>query len=181
MFLKIKFEQPCSYYGAHLYTFASDLKHPTSAVIIVKWQKRFPGNLNFISFSITTKQIFESSQICINKIVVSDIPSWKLQNPVIDCTMFLYCRNNDNRSFIRSNFLYTIYNDFTLIYTNGSKSLLGTSSALFIPNIDKKKSISFRKNSSVIFAELNGILSALRWVSLNRHRKIVILILFYRL
>ena len=58
---------------------------------------------------------------------------------------------------------------------NEFKSLLCTSSALFIPKIDKKKSMSLNKNSSVFSAELCEVLSALRWISLNRHRKNVII------
>ena len=92
--------------------------------------------------------------------------------------MSLYRRKNNNPSLIRSNFLYTIntfYTDFTLICADGFKSLLGTSSALFIPKTDTKKSIFLHKNSSVFSVELYGVLSALRWISLNRHCKNVII------
>ena len=66
------------------------------------------------------------------------------------------------------------YYDFTLIYTDGSKSFLGLSSALFIPKTDLKKSISIHKNS-IFSAKLYRVLSALRWISLNKHRKNVII------
>ena len=76
-----------------------------------------------------TKYFFENFQIQINKIFVLDITPWNLQKLVIDYSMFLYCRKNYNPSVIRSNFLYTIsrfHNDFTSIYTDESKSLLGS-------------------------------------------------------
>ena len=72
--VKIKFEQLCLYYRAHLCTFTSDLNHRTSAVIKDSWKERFPDNPNFTSFNVMTKHFFESSQIQINKIVISDIP-----------------------------------------------------------------------------------------------------------
>ena len=54
------------------------------------------------------------------------------------------------------------YNDFTLIYTSESQSLLGTSLTLFIPKTDLKKSISLHKNSSVFSTELYEGLLALK-------------------
>ena len=84
MHVKKKFEKLCIYYRARLRTLATDSNNPSSAVIKDNWQERFPYNPNFTFFKIMTKHFFETSQIQINKIVVSDIPSSKLQNPIID-------------------------------------------------------------------------------------------------
>ena len=65
-------------------------------------------------------------------------------------------------------------NDFTLIYTDGSKGLLGTSSALFIPKTDTKKSIFLHKNFSVFSPEWYGVLSALRWIAKDIAKNVII-------
>ena len=100
----------------------------------------------------------------LNIIVLPDIPIWLIDKPVIDLNVFFLCRKNDNTNLIRSLFSYVIntnYTDFTLSFTDGSKSQHGTSSAFFVPQTNKKKSIANNNLGSAFSAKLYAILSAL--------------------
>ena len=61
------------------------------------------------------------------------------------------------------------------MYTDGSRGQLGTSSALFVPTSNTKKSIAINNSSSIFPAELYRILSALQWIAINRQQKSLII------
>ena len=64
----------------------------------------------------------------------------------------------------------TDYYNCTLLFTDGSKSHLGTSSALFVPETGTKKSDAINNSSSIFTAELYAILTTMRWIAINRHQ-----------
>ena len=166
--LKLKFEQLCLNFRAYLGTFAN---HPSSSVVQNSWQERFPDNPGFCSFNMRTKGFFDKPNMNLNAIVLPDIPIWLIDKPVIDLNIFFLCRKNDNTNLIRSCFSYVIntdYADFTLLFTDGSKSQHGTSSGFFAPQTNTKRSIAINSLGSAFSAELYAILSALHWIAINR-------------
>ena len=172
--LKLKFEQLSLNFRAYLRTFAN---HPSSSVVQDSWQERFPDNPGFCSFNMRTKGFFDKPNMNLNTIVLPDIPIWLIDKPVIDLNIFFLCRKNDNTNLIRSCFSYVIktdYADFTLLFTDGSKSQHGTSSAFFVPQTNTKKSIAINSLGSAFSAELYAILSALHWIAINRPWKSLI-------
>ena len=174
--LKIKFQQLCLYYRAHLSTFTD---HPTAAITIDSWQERWPDDhTNFCSFNMQTRTFFENTNITAHKHFVSDVPPWFINKPIVNYDFLLHCGKNDNPSIINASFLeiiYTNYCNVTLLYTDGSKGQLGTSSALFVPTSNTKKSIAINSSSSIFTAELYGILTALQWIAINRQQKSLII------
>ena len=74
-----------------------------------------------------------------------------------------------------SHLVNTDYADFTLLFTDGSKSQHGTSSAFFAPQTNTKRSITINSLGSAFSAELYAILSALHWVAINRPWKSLII------
>ena len=138
--LKIRFYQLCLYYRAHLSTFTD---HPTSPVILHSWQERWPENRsNFNSFNMQTKNFFKSSEIITDKHFVPDTPPWLINKPIVNYDILFNYRKNDISSLINAVFLEIVNTDyyhFTLLCTDGSKSHLGTSSALFVPETKKSK------------------------------------------
>ena len=157
--LKLKFEQLCLNFRAYLGTFAN---HPSSSVVQNSWQERFPDNPGFCSFNMRTKGFLDKPNMNLNAIVLPDIPIWLIDKPVIDLNIFFLCRKNDNTNLIRSCFSYVIntdYADFTLLFTDGSKSQHGTSSAFFAPQTNTKRSIAINSLGSAFSAELYAILS----------------------
>ena len=107
----------------------------------------------------------------LNTIVLPDIPIWLIDKPVIDLHIFFLCWKNDNTNLNRSCFSYVIdadYADFPLLHTGGSKSHHGTSSTFSAPQTNTKKSIAIYDLQSAFSAELFAILSALRWITINR-------------
>ena len=63
----------------------------------------------------------------------------------------------------------------THLYTDGSKSECGTSSALYVHRFDFKLVIKLNDNASVFTAELYAIVSALYWISQNRYAQNLII------
>ena len=162
--LKIRFYQLCLYYRAHLSTFTD---HPTPAVILDSWQERWPENhTNFNSFNMQTKNFFERSEIMTDKHFGSDTPFWLINKPIVNYDVLFNCRKNDIPALNNTVFLEIVntdYYNFTLLFTDGSKSHLGTSSALFVPETGSEKSIAINNPSSIFSAELYAILTAMRW------------------
>ena len=64
--------------------------------------------------------------------------------------------------------------NFTLLFTDGSKSHLGTSSALFVPETGTKKSVAINNSSSIFTAELYAVLTAMRRIAINRYQNNII-------
>ena len=172
--LKLIFEQLCLNFRAYLRTFAN---HPSSFVIQDSWQERFPDNPGFCSFNMRTKCFFDKLNMNLNAIVLPNISIWQINKPVIDLNIFFLCKKNDNTNLIRSCFSYVIntdYADFTLLFTDGTKSQHGTSSAFFPPQTNTKRSIAINSLGSAFSAKLYAILSALHWIAINRPCKSVI-------
>ena len=132
----------------------------------------------FCSFNMQTRTFFENINITAHKHFVSDVPPWFVNKPIVNYDFLLHCRKNDNPSIINAPFLEIIntnYYNFTLLYTDGSKGQLGTSSALFVPTSYTKKFIAINGSSSIFTAELYGILTALQWIAINRQQKSLII------
>ena len=68
------------------------------------------------------------------------------------------------------------YVDFTLLFTDGSKSQHSTSSAFFAPQTNTKKSIEINYLGSAFSAKLYAILSALYYIAKIRPWKSLIVI-----
>ena len=120
-----------------------------------------------------TKNFFKSSEIITDKHFVSDTPPWLINKPIVNYDILFNYRKNDISSLINVVFLeivYTDYYNFTLLFTDGSKSHLGTSSALFVPETGTKKSVAINNSSSIFTAELYAILTAMWWIAINRHQ-----------
>ena len=148
-------------------TFAN---HPSSSVVQDSWQERFLDNPGFCSFNMGTKVFFNKPNMNLNTIVLPDIPIWLIDKPVINLHMFFRCRKNDNTNLIRSCFSYVIntdYADFTLLFTDGSRSQHSTTFAFFVPQTNAKKSIAINTLGSAFSAKFYAILSALHWISIN--------------
>ena len=82
------------------------------------------------------------------------------------------CQNKFNEEAVRLNFLeliYTNYNDYLHLYTDGSKSEFGTSSALYVHRFQVKRVKKINDNASVFTAELCAIVTALHWIFQNRY------------
>ena len=144
--------------------------------IVQCWQERWPENrTNFNSFNMQTKNFFKRSEITTDRHFVLDTPPWLINKPIVNYDILFNHRKNDIPSSINAVFLEIVntdYYNFTLLFTGGSKSHLGTSSALFVPETGTKKSVATINNSSSIFtAELYAILTAMRWIAIKRHQK----------
>ena len=88
-----------------------------------------------------TKNFFKSSEIITDKHFVPDIPPWLINKPIVNYDILFNYRKNDISSLIKAVFLEIVntdYYNFTPLFTDGSKSHLGTSSALFVPETDTK-------------------------------------------
>ena len=67
------------------------------------------------------------------------------------------------------------FEDFTKIYTDGSKSSVGTGCAFFIPLLEIQERINLPKEASIFSAEACAILEALLSISSNNIKKCLIL------
>ena len=156
---------------SHLSTFTD---HPTFSAICDCWKERYPDGANFCSFNMRTNSFFSNPKLEIKQASILDIPIWLFKNPTINLDLFYNCSKNGNHSSITSysfNIIHAEYNNFTLLYTDGSKSDRGTSSALFVPQYNVKQSLAINMYSSVFSAELRAISSALQWKAVHRGRK----------
>ena len=110
----------------------------------------------------------------LNTIVLPNIFIYLIDKPVIDLNIFFLCRKNDDTNLIRSCFSYVIntdYADFTLLFTDGSNSQHGASSAFFAPQTNTKRSKVINSLGSASSAKLYAILSINRpWKSLICNR-----------
>ena len=134
----------CLYCRAQLLTFSD---HPTASLIRDCWQERYPEGTHFCTFNMRTKCFFNNRNINIAKNVIPHIPTWLIKKPIVNYDMFHNCRKNDYPTSIKSCFLNIIsndYHDFTVLYTDGSKSYLDTSSALYIPRPRTKEKTIYR-------------------------------------
>ena len=125
-----------------------------------------------------TRTFFKITNITAHKHFVSDEPPWFINKPIVNYDFLLHCRKNDNPSIINASFLEiinTYHYNFTLLYTDGSKGQRGTSSALFVPTSNTKKSNAINSSSFIFTAELYGILTALQWIAINRQQKSLII------
>ena len=169
---RVRYLQLSLLYRAHLQSFYA---HPTLSVIQDSWFDWFPDFPNYCSFNLLTKDFF-ADNFAIHKLSPPCNPLWS----VAPCNMDLsLCGENKfNEEAVRQNFLkliYTNYNDYLHLYTDGSKSEFGTSSALYVHRFQVKRVIKTNDNASVFTAELYAILTALYWISQNRYAKNLII------
>ena len=76
--------------------------------------------------------------------------------------------NKVNEEAVRQNFLELVYpncNGYLHLYTDGSKSEFGTSSALYGHRFAVKRVIKIDNNASVFTAELYAVVTTLNWIS----------------
>ena len=180
---QLRYEQLCLNYKAHLLTFKS---HPAHTVISDSWYNWYPNNLNYKSFHMFTDHFFTDfldtnsfpSSIISNILLTPILPYWTLAPFHLDLFLLNHACLNSNAVSVQQLFLEHIhnnYNDFLLIYTDGSKSTLGTSSSFYVHRFDFKQVTKLTKFSSVFTAELFAILQTLYWISTKRYKKNVII------
>ena len=115
----------------------------------------------------------DTSKILINKI--PDIPVWDSKSLSVDFELSQFDKSSTNPYIFQSKFLeilYTRYNDYYHIFTDGSKFNEKASSGVYACDITRSFRIS--DNSSIYTAELEAIKSALNIIKSSQRKDLVI-------
>ena len=163
----------CLSYKAHLLTFAH---HPAHSVITDSWYDCFPDSPNYRSFNLLTSNFFSGS-FKIRKLYAPCNPLWRLPPCQIDLSLRNIVSSTNPQAANQLFLEHTSnnYNNYLLLYTDGSKTDLGTSSALFVHRHDVKRVTKINNNATVYTAELYAITTALIWISKTRYAKNLII------
>ena len=160
-------------YKAYLLTFAH---HPAHSVITDSWYDWFLDSPNYRSFNLLASNFFSGS-FKIRKLYAPCNPLWRLPPCQIDLSLrnIVSSTNPLAANQLFSEHTSNNYNNYLLLYTDGSKTDLGTSSALFVHRHDVKRVIKINNKATVYTAELYAITTALIWISKTRYAKNLII------
>ena len=137
-----------------------------------------PYSLDSLGESI--KELFKEARIDKTKIAytkVPDTPIWQSEPNDVSFKLSAYDKSTTSQEFFRAKFLSDVlpdYNGYVHIYTDGSKNERKASFAVYCEYGYKFDRI--RNDSSIFTAELEAIISALRYIEIprNKDKKFVI-------
>lgn len=162
------------------------MSSPSNALLVEAKEMPLKLRRKWLSLNYLVKKLSISDEMLINSfplsnknlsLIYNDIPKFKIFSkfPIFDYNYsnqiykiptwnLPYTKGTPNMNSLFLNFIHSKFNDYVLIYTDGSKNLSFVGSALWCPNKEYSQVFKLPPETSIYSAECFAVLKALHYI-----------------